>query len=83
MSSRLNIDALFSARPKPLEGEVLRNWECVRAGFEDLAYLVAGLVPESPEQTLALRDLKTAQMQSRLAIAMHGKPAAAPPEAPD
>jgi hypothetical protein len=64
-----DVERLFTYHP-PTESQQER-YKKLREGFRGLADLVLDLTPESPEQTLALRDIHRASMQANAAIAVN------------
>ena len=64
-----NIDNLFDYHPP--KNDQQERYEKIRAEFKKLAHFICAHTPASPEQTLAIRKLKDAQMQTNEAIAVN------------
>ena len=54
--------------PKP---DQLPRYEAIRSVARDFAQLIVASTPQSPEQTLALRDLQRCVMMANAAIAIN------------
>lgn len=87
MSSRLNIEMLFGGSPPEMSLEERCFPDLIQLGYLELARQIADQVPETPEQTLALRKLHEAFLLTRSAIEVGARaaadPPAPPPETPD